>query len=402
MPDPSTRSRPRGPGWLREVPLALALALIGLVSLPVIGRERSGWGPDSGEGPPFAPGPVDGTAPDSIAAVLVAMAAVALLLRRREPLWTLTVTTGATATYLALGYPYGPILLSLFVAIYSIARYRPTRPAALWATAALAALLVHLVTHPPGSALGAVVPTATWVALPFTVGLARRLMTEARVRSRADADERLVQSERLRLAQEVHDVVGHGLAAIQMQADIALHVRESRPGQPEEALRAISAASAEALEELRSTLSTIRPADGARPDDARAPTPGVARLEALCNRVRATGVEVDLELIGPDSSLPAATDLAVYRIVQESLTNVVKHSAHPWAEVRVRRGTDEVEVTVTNAELAPEAHVPGFGITGMQRRAAQLGGDVEVGPGAAPHTFRVRAVLPMSRHEETP
>ena len=398
-PGASAPSRPRGPGWLREVPLALVLALIGLVSLPFIGRDRSGWGPESGDGPPFA-GHVDGTTPDAIAAVLVAMAAVALLMRRRQPVWTLTVTTGATALYLALGYPYGPILLSLFVAIYSLARHHPTRPAALWATAAFVALLVHLLTHPPGSALGAVVPTATWVALPFTIGLARHLVADARTRARTEADERLVQAERLRLAQEVHDVVGHGLAAIQMQADIALHVRGTRPGQPEEALRAISAASEEALEELRSTLSTIRPDASTASDDSRAPTPGTAGLDALCDRVRAAGVEVDLELTGDDDILPAATDLAVYRIVQESLTNVVKHSAHPRAEVRVHRDATGVKVTVTNEDLAPEGHVAGFGIAGMRRRAGQLGGALSFGPGPRPHTFRIHATLPLPRPEE--
>lgn len=393
----------RGPGWLREVPLALLLAVLGLVTLPFLGGGEGPWGRQGqgpGDGPPFGPGASDAVPPDALALALVATAAVALVLRRRQPVWTLVVTTTATATYLALGHPYGPVLLSLAVAVFAIARHRPTREAALWSSGAFVALLVHLFTQPPGgSAVAGVVPAATWVVLPFTIGWARQVLADARARSRADADERLVQAERVRLAQEVHDVVGHGLAAIQMQADIALHVRAARPGQPEEALRAISAASAEALEELRTTLSTLRPEDSGAPDDSRAPTPGVARLGALCERVRAAGVEVDLEVSGVDAALPAATDLAVYRIVQESLTNVVKHSAHPRAEVRVGRDEDAVTVTVTNQDLHADDHVAGLGITGMRHRATQLGGELTHGPGPRPHTFRIHAVLPAPPKE---
>nr|WP_245354251.1 histidine kinase [Brachybacterium sacelli] len=240
------------------------------------------------------------------------------------------------------------------------------------------------------------VPAAAWVALPFSIGLARHLAADARSRARADADERLVQAERLRIAQEVHDVVGHGLAAIQMQADIALHVRDTRPGQSEEALRAISAASAEALDELRSTLSSIRPDGTDASQDPVAPTPGIARIGALCERVRTAGVAVDLEIDPAAGPLPPAADVAVYRIVQESLTNVVKHSAHPRAEVRIRQESEAVEVTVTNQDLHPAGHEPGFGISGMRHRAARLGGTLTAGAGPEPHTFHVHAVLPLA------
>lgn len=409
MPDRSPREGPRGPGWLREVPLALLLAVLGFVSLPFLGGDRGPWGPGpwgpehrSGDGPPFAPGSLDLPGPDGLATVLVLTAAVALVLRRRQPRWTLGVTTLATGAWFALGYPYGPILLCLAVAVFAIARHRPTREATAWSVGAFVVLLLAHLFGPTGdAALAGVVPLAAWVALPFALGLARHLVVDARTRARAEADERLVNAERLRLAQEVHDVVGHGLAAIQMQADIALHVRESRPDQPEEALRAISSASAEALAELRSTLSTFRADDAAAGGDSRAPTPGVARLGALGERMSTAGVEVDL-VIDADEPLPGALDLAVYRIVQESLTNVVKHSAHPHAEVRVTRGADLVEVTVTNQDPHPEDHEVGFGIAGMRRRAAQLGGELTTGPGPVPGLFRVHARLPLPRPEESP
>lgn len=420
MPERRTAAAPRGPGWLREVPLAVLLGVLGFVSLPFLGDgqgpgrwEPPDGGPDGGHGggpdggPPFAPGWLDATPPDALAAVLVLTAAVSLVLRRRQPRWTLAVTTITSAAWLAIGYPFGPILLCLAVAVFAIARYRPTQEATLWAVGVVAVGLVAVLVGPRAdTVLAVLVPLAAWVALPFTIGLARHLVSDARTRARADADERLVQHERLRLAHEVHDVVGHGLAAIQMQADIALHVRDSRPGQPEEALRAISAASAEALEELRSTLSSIRPDDapspGGSPDvrqgESRAATPGVARLPALAERVATAGVQVDLD-VRVDGPLPAAADLAVYRIVQESLTNVVKHSAHPRAQVSVVREVDRVEVTVTNDDLHPEGHERGFGITGMQRRAAQLGGGLTFGPGGQPHTFRIHATLPVPPKE---
>ncbi|WP_193105569.1 sensor histidine kinase [Brachybacterium sp. FME24] len=374
---------------------ALLFAAFALATLPVIGRASGNWGPRSGGPSPTQPLP-DGTAtPDAVAAALVLLTAAALVLRRRRPVTTLIAVTVATTLYLVIGYPYGPVLLGVAVAVFCVARHRPPRVAAGWAAGAFVALLIHLLVPGDGTpGFTGFVPAAAWVALPFSLGLARHLVADARSRARADADESLVQAERLRLAQEVHDVVGHGLAAIQMQADIALHVHETRPGQSEDALRAISAASAEALEELRSTLSSIRPEGAVAPGDTVAPTPGLARLGPLCERVRAAGFAVELEVTGARDPLPTALDLAVYRIVQESLTNVVKHSAHPRAEVQVHRGAEEVEVTVTNQDLHPDEHTAGFGISGMQRRAAQLGGTVTFGAGPQPHTFRLHAVLP--------
>nr|WP_241429064.1 histidine kinase [Agrococcus sp. ARC_14] len=359
--------------WWRDALLALALLVIGLVSLRFLERFR----------------PAETTV-DAGAIVLVVLAAAAIAVRRRWPEVTLVVSVGAAAVYLAIGYPYGPILLCAAIAVYTIARHRPPLVALAWSAAALVALLVHALVDPVGLEAGfGLLPAAGWVGVPCTIGIARRQVAEARGREREAADRRLVDAERLRLAQEVHDVVGHGLAAIQLQADIALHLRDAKPQQAHEALTMISRASSEALDELRATLATMHP--GA---DARAPMPGLARLDGLVERMRAAGIEVGIESVGAARELPGAVDLAAYRIVQESLTNVAKHGTAPSASVRIEHAHGRIGITVTNRAGEPGAFAPGFGIDGMRRRALQLGGALEAGP-APGGTFRVQAELPV-------
>jgi signal transduction histidine kinase len=363
-------------GRLRSAAVPALLVVGGLVSLPFLDPASA------------ADRPVD-----VMAAALVVVTCAATALRHRWPLPTLVAVAVGTATYLTVGYPYGPILFALAVGVYAAARHRGLVRAAMGSGFALAVLLIHLLTNDaslPG--LAGVLPASAWVVVPFTLGVARRLVVEAQARERAEAERRIVDAERLRLAQEVHDVVGHGLTAIQMQADIALHLRDTKPGQAYEALTAISSASAEALAELRATLA---PDQG----DSLAPAPGLARVNDLCARVRTAGVAVDLTVDGAPRPLPAAADLVAYRVLQEALTNVVKHSAHPRARVAINHQPRSVELRVTNQAL-DDAHVDGFGITGMRRRVEHLGGTLTAGhgtPGAG--TFAVCAVIPRPREE---
>jgi signal transduction histidine kinase len=327
---------------------------------------------------------------------LVAGAALALAVRRRWPPATLLLVAVLTAGYLAIGYPYGPIMLSFLVAVYTAARHRPLGASVPAAAAALGLLLVHLATNPaalPG--LYGVIPISAWVVVPFALGVTVRLRQESIARQRAEAVRQRVDDERLRVAQEVHDVVGHGLVAIKMQADVALHVLRKRPEQAETALAAISRTSGEALDELRATLAVVRRAGTGT--DPRSPAPGLARLEELRQRMGEAGVEVRLEITGEPRPLPAAVDLTGYRVVQESLTNVLRHSGASHATVTVAYGPDTVTVSVVNPVVRSGGGGSGLGIAGMRERVRALGGEFSAGP-TDDGGFAVRAVLPTGGH----
>lgn len=334
------------------------------------------------------------------AVALVVLAAAATLARARWPVAAVLIVGAAVGTYLALSYPYGPVFGFVVLTVYAVARRRSLRISATAAAATLVMLLVHVPINDAALAGAvAVAPALAWILVPFTIGAARRLVVAAGHRERAAADARLVDAERLRLSQEVHDVVGHGLAAIQMQADVTLHVHDTHPEQMRAALEIISHASQDALDELRATLASIRP--DTREAANRTPTPGLARVEELCRRVEQAGVTVDLVVEGQPRRLPAAPDVAAYRVLQEALTNVVKHSAHQHAAVRIRHDPRAVTLEVTNQDLNPPP-VDGIGISGMRRRVAQCGGTFRAGPGPQPGTFQVRAAIPRTREEETP
>ncbi|MEV6365525.1 sensor histidine kinase [Micromonospora musae] len=368
----------RRSGWREtaaDVPLALALLAVGLV----------GTGPATAQ---------QGVTADGAAYAPVVVAALALVVRRRWPFGTLAVTVLAATAYLVLGYPYGPILLSLLVAVYTVAAHRALRPAAIGAAVALALLTVHVFVGPSSLGLLGLMPAAAWVAVPFAVGSTVRLSREAGARARAEEARRLADGERLRVAQEVHDVVGHGLAAIHMQAEIALHLLEKRPEQAHAALAAISGTSKEALDELRVTLAVVRRGGGAA---ERAPAPGLGQVPALRDRLAGAGLPVTVQTEGEPAALPVALDLAAYRVVQESLTNVLRHAGPATAAVRIRYAPTEVEVEVTDTGrgVAEAGRVPvGSGLAGMRERVTALGGSFAAGP-AADGGFRVHARLPL-------
>ncbi len=335
------------------------------------------------------------TAMDARGYALLVPAAAVLVIRRWSPLLTLGVTTALTTAYLLLEYPYGPILLAFAVAVYTVARHLPLVPAATASLVALLVLLTHLLTNDaalPG-ALG-LVPGSAWAVVPFAIGVTTRVTRESAARARAEAVRQRVDDERLRVAQEVHDVVGHGLAAIKMQADVALHVLSQRPEQAGTALQAISKTSTEALTELRATLGLVR--QGAT-EATRSPTPGLRQLDELRQRMGSAGVRVDLEETGSGEDLSPAVDLASYRVVQESLTNVLRHSGSSLATVRIAHQADAVLITVSNRLEAtapsPSPSPDGMGISGMRQRVTALGGELTAGP-TTDGRFEVRARLP--------
>jgi signal transduction histidine kinase len=328
---------------------------------------------------------------DAWGMTMVVGTAAALAVRRRMPLVTLAVATALTSAYLLLGYTYGPVLVSFLVAVYTAARHLPLRASAPAAALAVGALLLHLLTSSaalPGF-LG-LVPATAWVVVPFAVGTTIRVTTQSMEQTRAEALRQRLSDERLRVAQEVHDIVGHGLAAIKMQADIALHVLPRQPAQAEQALRAISGTSTQALNELRATLDVVSGNDG---EASRAPGPGLGRLEDLRQRMSQAGVHVDLSTSGAVRPLPAEVDLAGYRVVQESLTNVLKHARAPTATVRVEYGQNDVTLLVENAADDGPARHDGMGIPGMRKRVENLGGTFSAGP-VDGGRFAVRARIP--------
>lgn len=329
--------------------------------------------------------------------VPVAVAAVSVAFRRRVPLTVLGVCLAAVAAYMLLGYFYGPILFALAVALYTVAAHRPLRTSA-YATGVAAVVMVVCGLIGTGLGLDAVAPVTAWAVVPLAIGVTVRVSREQMLQSRRDEARRQADAERLRVAQEVHDVVGHGLAAISMQAEITLHLLAKEPapsGVATQALTAISRTSRESLDELRATLGAVRRGDDA---DDRSPAPGLARLDALVDRTRAVGVPVSVEVDGPVTGLPTAVDLAAYRIVQESLTNVLRHAGAATAAVRV--AVAAADVTIEVSDTGRSAPIPsnggGHGIAGMRERVTALGGSLTAGP-RPEGGFAVTAILPVRR-----
>jgi signal transduction histidine kinase len=206
-----------------------------------------------------------------------------------------------------------------------------------------------------------------------------------------------VAEERLRIARDLHDVVAHSLASINIQAGAGAHVAAAHPDQAAAALAAIKVASKDALDELRQTLGVLRSGRDAATEAApRAPLPSLTRLDALVERTTRAGLPVEVIVDGA-APLPAAVDAAAYRIVQESLTNALRHAGPAArATVRLTYRADALEIAVEDDGLGSTAlnDSPGHGLVGMRERAAGLGGTLDAGA-VAGGGFRVRAVLPV-------
>jgi MYXO-CTERM domain-containing protein len=344
---------------------------------------------------------------DPAAWALLLVAAGVLLARRRHPALVLAVTAAATVAWLAASYPYGPVFLPLSVAVYTVAATtaRERLPALVGCVVGLLAVLVAVGVGDgrvwrweelPGVLLAflALLLVPLWVG---TVVRARRGRTAEEARRRAD-------DERLRVARELHDVVSHSIAMINFRAGVALHVLDRRPEQAREALVAIRQASAGAMQELRATVGVLRqPGGGER---SQAAVPGLAQLDQLVAGVARAGPPVRVVVDGDPVELPPAVDLAAYRVVQESLTNVVRHAGPASAIVRVAYGAAEVVVEVTDDGTgSPDASGGldggGHGIGGMRERVAALGGELRAGP-RPQGGFRIWARLPLPGGSEGP
>jgi signal transduction histidine kinase len=345
---------------------------------------------------------------DVWAVLLMVAAAGALAWRRAAPMVALGGAVGAVGAYLLGGYPYGPIQLCMVVAMFEVARRSRLRTSllacGLAAVAAVAFVLSRLVREADLPAV-LVLGWTSWLVVPWSLGALVQVRSTAAERARHDLVARAALEERMRLAQEVHDVAGHGFAAIAMQAGVALLVLEERPDQARRSLEAIRATSTQALTELRATLDAFPPPQAARPvvtSSAAGAAPiadevGLGGLHALVGHVQAGGLPVDLQFDRTDVTLPPEADAAAYRVVQEALTNVLRHAGPTRALVRVTREDDEVVVEVADrgrgtAEASPDG---GRGLPGMRARVESAGGSLTAGPRVG-GGFQVVARLPRA------
>jgi signal transduction histidine kinase len=386
----------------------------------------------------------------TLALLLVAVACLVLGWRHRWPAPALAVSVAAATVYTLLGYVNGAVLVAPMIALYTVAAKSGVRRALAYGLGTLAVLgLASIAVNPLGPFGGGVdiLPFMTAVVVIAGIAVANRRAYIDSIRDRAEQDaRRRIDEERLRIARELHDVVAHTMATINVQAGVAAHVLPSRPEAAAESLQAIKTASKEGLRELRAILNVLRQADDADPTQ---PTPGTAQLETLIDGARRAGLDTTFTLTGDPVPLPAAVDLAAYRIVQESLTNTIRHAGPATAAVSLGYHHDELRIEVTDtgrgpagagqpatspaapqaalpqpatSPAAPQAALPqpatspaapqaappqggpsqgsvtpggGHGLAGMRERAAAVGGTVETGPGPG-GGFRLAARLPLN------
>ncbi|MFD8497894.1 sensor histidine kinase [Amycolatopsis sp. NPDC059657] len=309
---------------------------------------------------------------------LIVAACAALFFRRRFPVAVAAVTLACCAVYYPLTDPDGIIILTFAFALYSSAAEGHVKPAAGLAAASMLGVTAGELTSTSGRHVDnfAFFLMTGWFIAVVAVGAVTHYRREAE-RSKEDEARRRTTEERLRIARELHDVLGHNLALINVQAGAALHSKDAV--QAQDALGTIKRTSKEALQELRTTLGMLRQAD----------VPSVSRISELAEAVRASGLTVRTEI--DVKTLPPEVDLAAFRIVQEALTNVTRHAAASAVTIRIRETGHDVSVQIEDDGRGGTAS-PGNGIRGMTERAEALGGELTA---AASETgFRVHARLP--------
>ncbi|MDA2809773.1 histidine kinase [Nocardiopsis sp. RSe5-2] len=337
-----------------------------------------------------------------LAVGLAAASGLVLAGRRRAPAPVLAATAALAAGYQAAGLDLPAA--AFLVALYTAVRAGRRAAAAAWALGLLVALPLAAVAAGAPAAGQALAQArgaleVAWLVAAAAAGEALR-QAEARAeqaeRTREEAARRRADEERLHIARELHDSLTHQISVIKLQAEVALHLAGRRGEPVPEPVLAIAQAGREANRELRATLEALRGGAGARPR-------GLADLPELVRGARAGGLEAELEVEAPaeGAGLPAAVEGAVYRIVQEALTNTVRHAGAQRVRVAVERGERAVRVRVEDDGRAVPGGgaVPGVGLAGMRERVEALGGRLDAGPGPR-GGFGVRAELPVEPLEE--
>ena len=403
----------RLPTWAQDVLLALFVTVMQVQGVPEVAANSE-----------------DVSRPLSdlghLGAALLVASGLALTVRRRWPVLVFLITAAASLVYFTLDFPDGPGWLALLVALYTVTAQGDGRRSLVIAGVGIAVLaFVWVVTGrdvEPQAAIG-------WVFFRIGVSVmsaalgesvrSRRLIAVEAV-ERADLAERTrekdararVDEERVRIAREVHDTVAHAIAIINVQAGVTAHVLDKRPERARETLEAIEQTSSQALREMRAILGVLRDAN-----DDRFPQPGLEQIDELTAKARDAGLDIELEGTPSSGQVPSAVGSAVYRILQESITNVIRHAGPTRVTVALTYGTDAVELRVIDegrrpdpSDGRPDPHPPagrppvngvggsaeaGRGILGMRERCQLLGGDLLTGQ-RPEGGFEVRARLPLA------
>jgi signal transduction histidine kinase len=360
----------------------VALAAVGAAALIIEGLVRADGGLSIG------------------AYVLAVVAATPLAWRTRAPLAALVgVEAGAVLCVVAFhagGAATGILLVGLYTVALLGDRQRSLVVGAITAIGVIVVIvLIDSSVELTGIGLRLLLVFAS-LALGDTIRSRRALRAAAReqaeheAREREEEGRRRAADERLRIARELHDTLAHSLVAINVRASVAVDLQDSQD--PAAALQDIKQASATALRDLRATLSLLREQDDGAP---RAPALDLEALPGLVEHARAAGLRADVDVQVNGAAVPSAIGQAAFRIVQEALTNVLRHADASNAHVRVRASPDALEIEITDDGRADSAGVsPGLGLRGMAERAAALGGRVRVGP-RDEGGWRVKAVLPL-------
>jgi signal transduction histidine kinase len=438
-PAMSTRSRP----FLLDVPLGL---LIGLVCLgmaraagSVTGNGQGGQPPWMQQRPPWTQPPWTrpGTGqhpmqfPDAVvlgepytwsALLWVLIIAIGIAVRRIRPLTGYGMTVVGATGYLSVGLPFGPVLVAPALGLLALATRLPVRRWVPWAGLLLPLIWAGFVgdrylgfANP--DLYTALILGPPLIMVPALIATIRRIRTEESKRAHDLEVRRAAYQERLRIARDVHDLIGHSLSVINMQAGVALYLldkdrqkartasdspnADASGGRVEDSLQAIRSTSKNALDELRATLAVFR----GETTDERAPVSGLARLPELVDSFRSAGRSVSVRTEGRFDDLPGPVDNAAYRVLQEALTNVARHAGGADAELSISRTTDRLVVDVTDngpglswsardGNGSEHQQTKGSGLIGMKERALAVGGDVTAGPRVG-GGFAVHAEFPI-------
>ncbi|MHB1568430.1 MAG: sensor histidine kinase [Solirubrobacteraceae bacterium] len=368
----------RLPAWLLTFGPVAFIVMIGLASLGYSGHTAT---------------------PRALLGLGLLASAGALLLRHRAPLTVLAVVLALAVT---LGW--GPIVaLPVLLAVFTVAEYVDRRRLVAASVVAAGTLVVADAVHRVGLSVPAVLSHLVAVGLALAVGLYLRARADyiTGLRERAERLERerellaqqAVAEERVRIARELHDVVAHNvsLMVVQAQAAAATGTEPQR-----ETLRQVADLGRGALSEMHRMLGLLRIQNGGAPE--REPQPGVGEIPTLVERTRAAGLQTQLTVAGAPHPLPAGVDLSAYRIVQEALTNAIRHGAATHASVTLAYSPAALEVTVLDdgSGVGNGGIGPGHGLIGMRERVALFGGDLETGRRGDGHGYRVRALIPLN------